>query len=192
MNHGHGGNMLTTDALRREDIERARAGFASRAIAFMLDLLIVAIVLELAELFLQLLGTFFPIHRFFAHFTGIEPGGQYRSEVALAVAIVVLVAYNAFWWTMIGETPGKAVLGLRVVRTNGQRLTVWRSIVRAFAYGLSGLPLFLGFLWILVDDRRQGWHDKIADTCVIYVRQAQPAQAQPATRTNKQAAKTAG
>lgn len=184
--------MLTTGALRREDIEHAHAGFASRTLAFMVDLLIVALIMLVSVLSLQLIGSFFPIARFLAHVTGIEPGGQLRSQVALAVTIVVFVAYNTFWWTMIGETPGKAALGLRVVRTNGERLTIWRSVVRALSYWLSALPLFLGFLWILVDDRRQGWHDKFADTFVIYARQAQPARAQRATRTNKRAARAAG
>jgi uncharacterized RDD family membrane protein YckC len=33
---------------------------------------------------------------------------------------------------------------------------------------------FLGFLWILIDNRRQGWHDKMAGTCVIYNWPARP------------------
>jgi uncharacterized RDD family membrane protein YckC len=36
------------------------------------------------------------------------------------------------------------------------------------------IPLFLGFFWILIDDRRQGWHDKIAGTCVVYTWHARP------------------
>lgn len=39
---------------------------------------------------------------------------------------------------------------------------------RVLGYYISFLALFLGFLWVLVDDRRQGWHDKIADTIVVY------------------------
>ena len=168
--------MDTTDTVNRATIAQTRthAGFASRTLAFMLDLLIVAVILLVAELSLQLIGAFFPIGALFAHLIGGDLAGQFRSLIALAVTVVVFVAYNTFWWTMIGETPGKAALGLRVVRVSGERLTVTRSIVRALAYWLSALPLFLGFVWILVDDQRQGWHDKLADTCVIYAWQVHP------------------
>src|SRR5690348_8608132 len=180
--------MDTTDTVNRGIIAPAHmhAGFASRTLAFMLDLLVVAVMLLVAVLSLQLIGAFFPIGTLFAHLFGIDLAGQLRSLIALAVTIVVFVAYNTFWWTMIGETPGKAALRLRAVRTSGERLTVPRSIVRALAYWLSALPLFLGFVWIRVDDQRQGWHDKLADTCVIYAWQAHPATR--TTHTDEQAA----
>lgn len=170
--------MTTSSAARRSDLGQAHAGFVSRALAFWLDLLIVAALLLMATLSLQIVGIFFPIGKLVGRLAGIDPHGTYRPYVALVVAITVFVAYNTFWWSMIEETPGKAALGLRVVRTNGQRMTVWRSIVRSLAYWVSALPLFLGFLWILVDDKRQGWHDKLADTCVVYVRLSNPQRGQ--------------
>jgi len=39
---------------------------------------------------------------------------------------------------------------------------------RYFAYLVSTLPLCLGLLWIAVDKRKQGWHDKLAGTVVVY------------------------
>jgi hypothetical protein len=50
---------------------------------------------------------------------------------------------------------------------NGQNLKFWRSTRRAIGDLLAALPLFVGFLWVLVDDRRQGWHDKLADSIVV-------------------------
>jgi uncharacterized RDD family membrane protein YckC len=47
-----------------------------------------------------------------------------------------------------------------------------RGILRYLGYSLSAISLFLGFFWILIDDRRQGWHDKIAGTLVIYTWEA--------------------
>ena len=44
---------------------------------------------------------------------------------------------------------------------------VGQSIVRYVAYFASIIPFFLGFLWIAVDKKKQGWHDKIAKTVVI-------------------------
>jgi uncharacterized RDD family membrane protein YckC len=73
-----------------------------------------------------------------------------------------------------GFTPGKALLGLRVVRTDGRPVNLGRAVLRLIAYLIAALPLFLGFIWILFDNRRQGWHDKIARTYVIYMWDKQP------------------
>jgi uncharacterized RDD family membrane protein YckC len=54
-----------------------------------------------------------------------------------------------------------------VVRDDGGRLRAGAAIVRWLGYWLSGI-LFLGYLWILVDNRRQAWHDKLAHTLVVY------------------------
>jgi hypothetical protein len=42
------------------------------------------------------------------------------------------------------------------------------SLVRLAGYHLSTIPMGLGYFAVLGDDKRQGWHDKIARTCVIY------------------------
>lgn len=144
------------------------AGFASRAIAFVIDLILASAILLAIGLFVQLIATYFPVNKLLAQVLSPSTGEQARSPTALAVAILVFAIYSVACWALAGETPGKALMGLRVVRTHGQRLSVGRSILRYLAYWVSALPLFLGFLWILVDDERQGWHDKIADTCVIY------------------------
>jgi uncharacterized RDD family membrane protein YckC len=67
-----------------------------------------------------------------------------------------------------GFTPGKGLLGLRIVRTDGQRVKLGAAVLRFIGYWLSALVLFLGFIWIIVDRRRQGWHDKLGRTVVIY------------------------
>jgi uncharacterized RDD family membrane protein YckC len=50
---------------------------------------------------------------------------------------------------------------------DGERLRLWNVLRRHVGYVISGI-LFLGFLWILFDNRRQGWHDKLAGTIVVY------------------------
>ncbi|WP_194755485.1 RDD family protein [Aliidiomarina indica] len=77
------------------------------------------------------------------------------------------VATIWFWRRFLG-TPGKMGLKLRVVdAVTGDKLTVAQSIGRYFAYIISGLPLGLGFIWIGIDAKKQGWHDKLAGTVVI-------------------------
>jgi len=79
-------------------------------------------------------------------------------------------------WRLFGQTPGKALLGLEVVRTRGvapgpaggATVSVPRGLLRLLGYLISALPLFAGFLWVLVDNHRRAWHDHIAGTSVVY------------------------
>jgi uncharacterized RDD family membrane protein YckC len=75
----------------------------------------------------------------------------------------------AIWfWRARQATPGKMALRLRIVDAkSGQTLSTGQCVIRYFAYLLSTLPLFLGFLWIAFDRRRQGWHDKLAGSVVV-------------------------
>jgi uncharacterized RDD family membrane protein YckC len=78
------------------------------------------------------------------------------------------IAYYVGFWTWRGQTPGKMLLGLRVAReSDGSPPGVARSILRYVGYLISGFVLFIGFIWIAFDSRKQGWHDKIAGTVVV-------------------------
>ena len=87
---------------------------------------------------------------------------------------VVAVVYFPYWWQRDGRTFGMRMLKLRVVRANGPRreVGVGRAIWRGIASLVSLSPLALGYLWILIDERRQGWHDKLAGTLVVSTRPA--------------------
>ncbi len=81
--------------------------------------------------------------------------------VAPAVAVVL------FWLRKQG-TPGKLALSLRIVDADtGRALTVGQSVGRYLAYFVSAIPLCLGLIWVGIDARKQGWHDKLAKTVVI-------------------------
>jgi uncharacterized RDD family membrane protein YckC len=51
---------------------------------------------------------------------------------------------------------------------DGRRLGFARTLLRTIAYLVSLVPLFAGFLWILVDRDRRGWHDHIAGSRVVF------------------------
>lgn len=68
----------------------------------------------------------------------------------------------------MGQTPGKYVIGVRIVRLNSRRTTLFSGLCRLLRYLACFLSPGVGFLWVLMDDRKQGWHDKIAGTCVVY------------------------
>jgi uncharacterized RDD family membrane protein YckC len=97
-----------------------------------------------------------------------------RPGTAGLIILMFIIGYHTLFWYFAGQTPGKALLGLRLVTVDGKRVSIPRGILRYFAYYLSAIPIFLGFWWILIDDQRQGWHDKIAKTVVIYTWAARP------------------
>ena len=73
-----------------------------------------------------------------------------------------------FWINFVG-TPGKLLLGCQVVDADSlDVMNIRQAFVRFVAYLASMLPLMLGFLWIAKDPRKQGFHDKIANTVVLY------------------------
>ncbi len=80
---------------------------------------------------------------------------------------VVFASYCAVFWMLVGRTPGMMLLGLRVVTASGDNPGVRRSIFRALGYWVSAIAL-VGFAWIAIDARKQGFHDKLAGTFVIY------------------------
>jgi uncharacterized RDD family membrane protein YckC len=95
--------------------------------------------------------------------------------VAGVLSFLFMGVYYVFFWSLTGQTPGKMIFGVRVVSVDGGRVSIWQSIRRFVGYLISFI-LYLGYLWILVDDRRQGWHDKIANTLVVYAWDARPGE----------------
>ena len=75
-----------------------------------------------------------------------------------------------FLWVRTATSPGKWASRLRIVdATTGKAPTTKQSIIRYLGYFLSMIPFGLGFLWIIRDKKKQGWHDKLANTVVIRV-----------------------
>ena len=81
--------------------------------------------------------------------------------------ISLLLGYLIGLWTWRGTTIGNIVFGLKIVRTDGQPVTLGVAIVRALASLLSLAVMGLGFFWIIWDPEKQAWHDKIAGTLVV-------------------------
>ncbi len=88
----------------------------------------------------------------------------------LMTALLIDMVYYIWFHGTVGQTLGKRLLGLRVIRISGEKMTLGIAFLRWVGSLVSGIFFFLGFLWIAVDGRKQGWHDKIAATLVIRVR----------------------
>jgi uncharacterized RDD family membrane protein YckC len=78
-----------------------------------------------------------------------------------AIAVIIL-------WIYKSATPGKMLTGLIIVDAKtGEKPSTRQFIVRYLGYYVSIIPLSLGIIWVGIDKRKQGWHDKLAGTVVI-------------------------
>lgn len=85
-----------------------------------------------------------------------------------AVFLVILVFLYCFIFIAArGQTPGKRLVGVRVVTWYGEPPTLVRSLVRTLGYLPSAALLWLGFIWIGFDREKRGLHDWIAGTYVV-------------------------
>lgn len=87
------------------------------------------------------------------------------------LTMVVSLGYSLWFWATRGATPGKKLLGLRIVREDGEEPLGWSTaFMRLVGYMVSGFILCIGFLLIAFNPEKQGLHDKIAKTRVLKVR----------------------
>lgn len=125
------------------------AGFWARVAAFIIDALILMVP--------KLLITFLIDGRFFnaSGFTNV-------------ITLVVDWLYFAGLESGANQaTLGKRVLDIAVVDVHGNRISFWRATGRYFSKILSAIILLIGFIMVGFDTRKQGLHDKIADTFVV-------------------------
>jgi uncharacterized RDD family membrane protein YckC len=149
------------------------AGFGSRFVALVTDIVLVSVsfiaILWLVDAVQTVFGAGHLAVRAEDVLTTLHVG-------ALAVPGTTLYAmvYLLFFWTVTGQTPGKALMGLRVVNSRGGKLSFGRALIRVFGYVVSTFFVYLGFLWVLVDRRFRGWHDLLAGSQVVYTWKATP------------------
>ena len=73
------------------------------------------------------------------------------------------------FWTYKQATPGKMLFNSKIVDAKtGEKPSTKQWIIRYIGYIPSALVLLLGFMWVGWDKRKQGWHDKMAGTVVVY------------------------
>lgn len=87
------------------------------------------------------------------------------------LALGLFIGY-VVWALMLfateGMTPGKYLLGLRVIKEDGSVAGFLTMLIREWVgKWISSFVLWLGFLWILLDKENQGWHDKLMNTYVV-------------------------
>ena len=84
------------------------------------------------------------------------------------IGLAIPVVYHWYFWTRRdGQTPGKSMVGIRVVKADGSGLSDTDAFIRAIGYHVSALICGLGYIWAIFDGNNQTWHDKLAGTYVV-------------------------
>lgn len=148
------------------------AGFWQRLVAYTIDNVIIYIILFLLAVIITtafILGSMSGgAGKWIANLT--DPA-YLTSLVLLSVLFYVAVstAYFTYFHGIKGRTPGKMLLNLQVLASDGTPIGFGTAFLRSVGYLVSSLlfTIPLGFIWAAFDKKKQAWHDKIAGTVVI-------------------------
>jgi uncharacterized RDD family membrane protein YckC len=136
------------------------AGISTRFLAVLVDGLI-AVVLMAPGGVLAMAG----------QASGSSDTGAILAVFGGLLSVILVIGYVAVvfvMWTQ-GQTPGKRLMGLQVVKADTlQPAGFWRMALREIiGKWISGAICYLGYFWAFIDGNKQGWHDKIAGTLVV-------------------------
>ena len=99
-----------------------------------------------------------------------------HTAVAVTALVIWEFAYFSCQWAISGRTIGMAILGIRVESAGGEPIDGRAACIRTLVLPLSIAALFLGCLGVLTNRQRQGWHDRLAGTVVVYAWDARAAR----------------
>jgi len=150
--------------------QRRYAGFWIRFVALIIDSIILGVVEFIVNLPLRLIigvgavdvantGSIAGLGAVFA-----------ATGVLLLIDFAIAIAYNVYFWSTRGATPGKMALGLKIIRADGGPLTVGLAVGRYLCYLLDFFTIYIGFIIAGFDSEKRALHDRICDTRVIYAK----------------------
>ncbi len=147
---------------RMHQVHGARlASFKARAIAFILDFL-VAFVLFVA---IFILGARLASS---LGLLNLKTNVNLEFDLHHWYSLVFVVLYFGLsTYLGNGKTPGKWLLGIRVVSLAHEKISLWHSFERALGYGASALEFGFGFIQYFIHPNRRTVHDRIAETIVV-------------------------
>jgi uncharacterized RDD family membrane protein YckC len=106
------------------------------------------------------------------------PGGEAAPSASLLDTVNIIRGlfyagihplYYIIMHAMGGQTLGKMAFRIKVVTLKGLDITMGQSILRWLGYLVCDITLGIGYLFIIASRHKQGLHDKIAKTLVIYL-----------------------
>jgi uncharacterized RDD family membrane protein YckC len=131
------------------------AGFWIRSFAAFIDTFIMSFVL-------------LPVAFLLFKYDMLNNGMSFGLEILLHYIMPALIVI--IFWIWKSATPGKSLLGLKILdATTGNEITPTQAILRYSGYFVAILPFLIGIFWVGFDSKKQGWHDKIANTIVVKI-----------------------
>ena len=151
------------------------AGFTSRLLSFAIDSALMIIFLALGSWIFSTMIQVLGLEGLFESLFG-EGSVAETAKILFSGAngTLIIIAYLLVSWILTGQTVGMMIMGLRVIAADGDRLTFWQAVRRLIGMFIAAFAFYLGYLWILGDDRRRGWQDIIGGTYIVYAWDARP------------------
>lgn len=133
-------------------------GFWIRGVAEVIDALLLGIVSQSVDIFIK-----------FLRFDTATSPFSVLSIFSLAISIKFLIniVFYVFFNGRYGATPGKMVIGAKIVNTDGTPISYTKAFARFFAEMLSGFILGIGYIMAAFDIQKRALHDRICNTLVI-------------------------
>jgi uncharacterized RDD family membrane protein YckC len=96
--------------------------------------------------------------------SGVTLSGPANILISYVLPAIVVILF----WIARQATPGKMAIGATIVDAKtGGKPSLRQDLIRYAGYFVSTIPFCLGLIWVGIDKRKQGWHDKLAGTVVV-------------------------
>jgi uncharacterized RDD family membrane protein YckC len=133
-------------------------GFWIRGVAEVIDALILGITSQSVDIFFKFLGFGNIINPF-------SPFSIFSFSVS--IKFLINITYYVIFNGRYGATPGKMVIGAKIVNTDGSPISYTKAFARFFAEMLSGFIFGIGYIMAAFDSQKRALHDRICSTLVI-------------------------
>lgn len=149
------------------------ASYLRRLVAGIIDLIFVGLFPKAAKLFsppmpITSLSNPLPTEELTKSYIDvINTRADFHYQLLIFSFSLIPMILISFLISKYGFSPGKKIVGIKVQRKNGERLSFGRAFLREFTKGISAIPFGLGYFWIFIDKEKQAWHDKFADSLVV-------------------------
>jgi uncharacterized RDD family membrane protein YckC len=151
--------------------QKSYAGFWIRLAARLVDGLIVGIPLSVIFFILLALAGGLASSTSNSSQNTQSATGVVLSGVFILFYLLVLVAtigYQVYFWGTSGSTLGMRLFKLQVVDAiTGGPIGIPRAVVRWLMTIVNSWACYIGWIWVAFDPRKQGWHDKVANSVVL-------------------------
>jgi uncharacterized RDD family membrane protein YckC len=134
--------------VEKEEMVLDLAGVGSRLISYLIDVIILGVIGGVLN------------------YASAGVGGTVGSIILFLGGLVSVAYYTYFFGN--GQTPGMMAMKIKLIGTDGTYpIGYGKGFLRWIGMIISAMVILLGYVWILIDKKKQGWHDKIAGTYVV-------------------------